>query len=129
MSRWLSLAAGSDADSPVPPDSQTKPDKTLCEQPKIAFCQVLSGCQVEGTGIRGNCDTEGELPKKQTQEGTVSRLTSSETPTHFSFGGRAISWTGKIVSLEDWRALTAWERHGPNGRHWNGITRQWEWPK
>ena len=33
-----------------------------------------------------------------------------------------------VVSLEDWRTLTEWERHGPNGRHWNGITRKWEVP-
>jgi hypothetical protein len=44
-------------------------------------------------------------------------------------GGRVATWTGRVVSLDDWRLLIAWERHGPNGRHWNGITRQWEQPE
>lgn len=36
------------------------------------------------------------------------------------------TWTGRIVSLAAWRELTAWERHGPRGRLWNGATGQWE---
>jgi hypothetical protein len=39
------------------------------------------------------------------------------------------TWTGRIVSLDDWRRLSEWERHGPHGRHWNGITKQWEQPE
>lgn len=46
-----------------------------------------------------------------------------------AFDGRAKTWTGRIVSLDDWRLLTAWDRKGPDGRHWNGLTRQWEIPK
>jgi len=38
------------------------------------------------------------------------------------------TWTGKIVSLDDWRKLTEWEKHGPDGRVWNAITRKWEKP-
>ena len=37
-------------------------------------------------------------------------------------GGRAVTWTGKVVSLDDWRHLTAWEKHGPDGWHWCGIS-------
>jgi hypothetical protein len=36
------------------------------------------------------------------------------------------TWTGRIVSLDEWRRLTEWEKHGPNGRQWCGITKQWE---
>ena len=35
--------------------------------------------------------------------------------------GRPKTWTGKIVSLDDWRALSAWDKHGPDGRHWTGL--------
>lgn len=42
--------------------------------------------------------------------------------------GWPVTWTGRIVSLADWRDLTEWDRHGPDGRHWSGITRQWEHP-
>lgn len=46
-----------------------------------------------------------------------------------AFDGSPRTWTGRVVSLAAWRDLTEWERHGPNGRHWNGITKQWEWMK
>jgi hypothetical protein len=45
------------------------------------------------------------------------------------FSGRPKTWTGRIVSLDEWRRLTEWERDGPNGRHWCGITRRWGEPK
>lgn len=43
--------------------------------------------------------------------------------------GRPLTWTGRVVSLAAWRLLTEWERHGPKGQHWNGITKQWQKPK
>jgi len=46
----------------------------------------------------------------------------------FSVDGSPKTWTGCIVSIDAWRTLTSWEKHGPNGRHWSGITRQWENP-
>jgi hypothetical protein len=46
----------------------------------------------------------------------------------FAFDGRPRNWTGLVVSLAAWRDLSDWERHGPNGRHWNGITKGWEKP-
>jgi len=52
---------------------------------------------------------------------------SAETFPHgLSVTGQPKTWTGRIVFLADWRDLTAWEKHGPNGRLWNGITRRWE---
>jgi len=54
---------------------------------------------------------------------------SAETFRHgVSLTGQPLTWTGHIVSLDAWRILTEWEKHGPNGRHWNGITKQWEGP-
>lgn len=49
-----------------------------------------------------------------------------ESPDKTDVGGRPVTWTGKIVSLDDWRNLTEWEKHGPDGRVWNGKTQQWE---
>lgn len=46
-----------------------------------------------------------------------------------SLGGNPLTWAGRIVLLSDWRRLSDWEKHGPDGRHWNGITKQWETPK
>jgi hypothetical protein len=36
------------------------------------------------------------------------------------------TWTGRVVSLQAWRELTDWERHGPRGGHWNAATGEWE---
>jgi hypothetical protein len=45
-----------------------------------------------------------------------------------NLGDAPLTWTGRVVSLDEWRTLTEWERHGPNGQHWNGITKQWDKP-
>jgi hypothetical protein len=47
----------------------------------------------------------------------------------FAVNGHPKTWTGNIVSLDAWRRLSEWERHGPNGRVWDGITKQWKNPK
>jgi hypothetical protein len=44
-------------------------------------------------------------------------------------GVRPLTWTGRVVSLDDWRNLTEWERHGTDGRHWCGIAQAWIEPK
>lgn len=46
-----------------------------------------------------------------------------------SVTGSPRTWTGRLVTLAAWRDLTEWERHGPNGRHWNGATGRWEQPE
>lgn len=43
-----------------------------------------------------------------------------------TIGGRVVTWTGKVVSLDEWRHLTAWDRKGPDGRHWCGIAKSWK---
>ena len=42
-----------------------------------------------------------------------------------SVTGRPMTWTGRVVSLDAWRRLSAWERHGPDGRLFCGICRAW----
>lgn len=42
-----------------------------------------------------------------------------------SLTGRPRTWTGKIVSIEEWRSLSDWERDGPNGRIWCGQCQDW----
>ncbi|MDD9738122.1 hypothetical protein PVW53_21780 [Seohaeicola sp. SP36] len=36
------------------------------------------------------------------------------------------TWTGRIVSRNEWQRMAKWEQHGPNGRRGNGTTKQWE---
>lgn len=43
-----------------------------------------------------------------------------------SFDGKPMTWTGKVVSLEAWRRLSDWQKHGSTGMVWNGLTQAWE---
>lgn len=51
---------------------------------------------------------------------------SRNEPDGETVGGRAVTWTGRVVSLDEWRHLTAWDRKGPDGRPWCGIDRNWK---
>ena len=42
------------------------------------------------------------------------------------FTRRPRTWTGKVVALNEWRRLSAWERNGSTGKLWNGLTGNWE---
>ena len=46
-------------------------------------------------------------------------------PHGYSAGGRPLTWTGRVVSLDAWRALSEWEKHGPGGQRWCGVSRKW----
>lgn len=39
--------------------------------------------------------------------------------------GQPLTWTGRVVSLDEWRGLSVWDRHGPDGRTFCGICRAW----
>ncbi|WP_143412823.1 hypothetical protein [Haematobacter missouriensis] len=45
-----------------------------------------------------------------------------------SIAGNPVTWTGRIVRLDDWRQLSVWGRHGPDGRLFCGICRAWVQP-
>lgn len=107
MSRWLALAEETAKDMQTPPDNMTKPDKTPDKQPDGAFCRVLSNCQVD----------EQEKPATQNDD---------DMRHSFAFNGHPKTWTGNIVSLNQWRHLSEWDKHGSTGKLWNGLTRQWE---
>ena len=52
---------------------------------------------------------------------------SAETFSHgLSVTGQPKTWTGRIVTFADWPTLSEWEKHGPNGRLWNGKTQRWD---
>lgn len=56
------------------------------------------------------------------------KQSGEEHPYGRSVTGNPKTWTGKVVSLEQWRQLSEWEKHGSTGRHFNGKTQQWEMP-
>lgn len=62
-----------------------------------------------------------------------SPIPSARGPETFPNGfchltGRPRTWSGKVVSLDDWRRLTDWERAGPAGRLFCGTCRAWVAP-
>lgn len=57
-------------------------------------------------------------PEPSWQDGETFRHGRSVT-------GDPKTWTGRIVSLEEWRKLSDWDRHGPDGRLFCGICRAW----
>ncbi|MCZ4354851.1 hypothetical protein O4H61_20280 [Roseovarius aestuarii] len=69
--------------------------------------------------IAGDTPANSEQPHKAAPQQT-------ETPYGTSPGGRPLTYTGRVVSLDAWRALSEWERHGPRGRIWDGYANQWK---
>ena len=58
-----------------------------------------------------------------------SHVTIRIIPHGRSPGGRPLTWTGRVVSLESWRSMSEAERHGPRGLIWCGIRRAWVAPE
>lgn len=57
---------------------------------------------------------------------SVATLTTPQiNPKSETVGGRMTTWTGCVVSLDEWRRMTDWQRHGPNGRLWCGNEQAW----
>lgn len=66
-------------------------------------------------------------PKIGREAARPEYLPAPEAFTHGrSVTGKPLTWTGRIVSLDAWRRLSDWERHGSTGKLWNGLTGQWE---
>jgi hypothetical protein len=94
----------------LPPSAQPPvPEPAAIPAPRVAVVAVVASPPVQ----KPKCAPD---PADQHPHGTT-------------FDGRPLTWTGRVVSLAAWRMLTEWERHGPKGQHWNGLTRQWENPK
>lgn len=72
------------------------------------------------------------MPQKPefASEAARSADLAQPTPETFNHGaridGNRRTWTGRVVSLDEWRKLSDWDRHGSTGKIWNGLTRQWE---
>jgi hypothetical protein len=130
MSKWLEAAKR--ASGAV--DSQAEP---MEPKPVLSVVSVLS----EG----GRADPSPlDMPRRAAEVAVVATPRqpkiehapgSGAEPDAFPYGTACTlgdaprTWTGRIVSLDEWRRLTEWEKHGQNGRHWNGITQTWEEPE
>lgn len=123
MSRWLSLARRPEEIEKPLPDTPTKPDKRYAEAEERDLCPVMSGCRV---------DKSGEIDADKQDACTVPDITPSidipvkdaapDLPERDDFHR---TWTGGVVSLAEWRNLSAWDRYGPVEKLFCGICNQW----
>ena len=135
MTRWLQAARAARA-ALSPGDKTDKADETQpmggadrqSAQPEM----VMSVMSVLSEG--GMPRPQPSAPAPSPQDGEPARPAASpdiadDAPRILcSVTGRPVTWTGKVVSLDAWRSLSAWERHGPDGRLFCGICRAWVAP-
>lgn len=73
-------------------------------------------------GIAGLAGGAAEISKTQPS----AKQMEAAFPYGESAGERPLTYTGRVVSLNAWRSLTEWEKHGPRGRMWCGRSQLWE---
>lgn len=83
--------------------------------------------------MRTATNTPVTVPRLPKLEGARGRGSPSRDDGDMFRHGRSITgqprlWTGRIGSLDEWRKLSAWERHGPDRRMFCGVCREWVMP-
>lgn len=117
MSRWLQMARAWEENRKPLPDTRQEPAESPTEPAPLTFLPVSAGCRVE----------KSEQAAPAPSAPAHSRADGNSPFRHGrSVAGIPVTWTGKVVSLDEWRRLSEWERHGSTGKVWNGLTRQWE---
>jgi hypothetical protein len=126
MTRWLQAAKQST-------EGQTQPaypnGADADNAPQERVLSVLSVLSQEGHTPTRPAEIVATPPQPKPEPAKVQTPETFPYGTACNMGDAPRTWTGRIVSLDEWRRLTEWEKHGPNGRHWNGITKQWEKPE
>ncbi len=123
MTRWLQAARQS-TEGQAQPAFPTGTDADNAPQERVlSVLSVLS--QEEHASPRL---AEITAPPLQPKPKPAKAPTPETFPygTACNMGDAPRTWTGRIVSLDEWRRLSDWDRHGSNGKIWSGLTRQWE---
>jgi hypothetical protein len=50
---------------------------------------------------------------------------TEQPPPSLTFTGQPVNWHGRSFTWDEWAKLGSWERYGPNGRLWSGLTQSW----
>ena len=113
-----------------PATSATIATKAPALRPVSRLSQVSQPPEVQKPAFNVAEIASVATPLSATDSGAMDGCEAeARFPHDYSALGGPVTWTGRVVSLADWRNLTEWERHGPDGRHWNGIKKQWVIPK
>jgi|SRR5690606_1499610 len=119
MTRWLQAANASRNLN----DKTDKTDKTTpgCTQPVLTEPQdeVLSVLSVLSIDVHASSETNTVASSGEAHDRIRQGQRDPAMPR---------TWTGRVVSLDEWRSMSAWDRHGPNGRVFCGIARKWRDP-
>lgn len=148
MTRWLAAAHGYQS-GPAEPAEPAKPNHRDSEDGLgSTYSGVLPVLPVLPGRVEGGACTPAQSPKPAAREGQGPKFVASVadvatlpaqnpksdhgTPDPApslhgkgSVGGRARTWTGRVVSLDEWRNLTAWQRRGPERKRWCGDREAW----
>lgn len=73
-------------------------------------------------------DTATSVVPVAAREARLTPASPEENPYPYgcAINGNPKTWTGRVVRVDEWNALSEWDRHSSTGKLWNGITRQWE---
>lgn len=129
MTRWLQAAK----QAHTPNYKTYRTDET---QPSVA--DSTAGEQPEGvlSGFVGSVDRSRVEIAPRAEPARIVTLPSPSASRGsddiFRHGasvtGLPRTWTGRIVSLDEWRRLSEWDRHGPAGRMFCGACQVWVMP-
>lgn len=97
-------------------------------QPLLPYKQGASEVLSLKSILSGGTEGDAEWTPLERATPPPTEMDSAPLP-DLTGAGRVRTWTGRVVSLEAWRRLSTWDRHGPNERHWDGRTASWEWPE
>lgn len=89
--------------------------------PALATCATFAA---RATHVAEVASVATPLPQKQKFACTVA-IGSEASRFGVSVAGRRLTWTGRVVSPDEWQRLSMWEQHGPNGRNWCVISNSW----
>ncbi|MEI4473352.1 hypothetical protein [Frigidibacter sp. MR17.24] len=127
MTNWLDLAEPDHTNGNLSFDTPTKEDRrplttsnpsfdTPTEVDRTTFRPLLSACRAREADHRPAAPAQ--RPSRKDPEGSVSPYGTAQ-------GDRPRTWTGRVVSLDEWRRLSDWERHGSTGQHFDGRAGRW----
>lgn len=116
MTRWLAAAK-------LATDATTQPTELTKPTPRPNNRDAAS----KSTGVLSVMSVVSEDEAgKATHDGGLDDSKTEAFPHGVTASGRPLTWTGRVVSISEWRQLSSWDRNGPDGRVWNGKTRRWE---
>lgn len=63
---------------------------------------------------------------EKTNASVLSRHENEDTAHGRDSLGKPKTWTGRVVSLDEWKRLSEWDKHGSTNKVFNALTWQWE---